>query len=293
MGTAQALRRRGIGIGLTLLLAATATVTPARSEVTPGRILDIRRLDADNHDPLWGRDIPGLAVNPADPRHVVLIDEDFLSGQCVFHTSFDGGRTWPHNGHLTVPSDFADPPCRTFDSGGDHRAATRAAHDRGPDDNLDGAHTDDGGDAYVRSCHHDHDHRHFDRHAQRCDPADGGEPGGAGAGGGRRPRPAQQRGEVEVGPRVRRSGGREPRLPGGQASAENRVRDLGLSAVVDKIVLAQTTSSSSVPWVVFVVSGLLAVAGLVLILLARSKRGTGMPAGGAAKRSAPQEGAQR
>ena len=46
-----------------------------------------------------------------------MIDEDFLAGQCDHHASFDGGRTW-ESGHLTVPSGFADPPCRTFGSGG-------------------------------------------------------------------------------------------------------------------------------------------------------------------------------
>jgi len=75
------------------------------------------RFQPENKDPLRGRDIPGMAVDPADPRHIVMIDEDFLAGQCDFHATFDGGRTWT-DGHLTVPSDFADPPCRTFDSGG-------------------------------------------------------------------------------------------------------------------------------------------------------------------------------
>jgi len=75
------------------------------------------RFQPENKDPLRGRDIPGIAVDPADPRHVVMIDEDFLAGQCDFHVSFDSGRTWA-DGHLTAPTDFADPPCFTFDSGG-------------------------------------------------------------------------------------------------------------------------------------------------------------------------------
>ncbi|MGH9277202.1 MAG: cell wall-binding repeat-containing protein, partial [Acidimicrobiales bacterium] len=83
----------------------------------PGHVLDNARLDDGNNDPLRGRDIPGMAVDPADPKHVVLIDEDFLAGQCDFHTSYDAGKTWT-SGHLTAPADFADPPCFTFDSGG-------------------------------------------------------------------------------------------------------------------------------------------------------------------------------
>jgi hypothetical protein len=91
---------------------------PAQGEVPTGRVSENTRFQSENRDPVRGRDIPGFAVNPADPRHVVMIDEDFIAGQCDFHTSFDGGRTWAAEGHLTVPSDFADPPCVTYDSGG-------------------------------------------------------------------------------------------------------------------------------------------------------------------------------
>ncbi|HEX2046916.1 MAG TPA: sialidase family protein [Acidimicrobiales bacterium] len=103
------------GLGLSLVLALLGS--PARGEVTPGRVSENTRFQGDNNDPVRGRDIPGLAVDPNDPRHVVMIDEDFLAGQCDFHVTFDGGRTWD-SGHLTAPPDFADPPCRTFDSGG-------------------------------------------------------------------------------------------------------------------------------------------------------------------------------
>src|SRR5436190_15341308 len=103
-------------IGLAVAMALTVGLVPAGGDVPAGHVSENTRLDTGN-DPLRGRDIPGMAVDPADPRHVVMIDEDFLAGQCDFHTSFDGGKTWT-SGHLTVPSDFADPPCRTFDSGG-------------------------------------------------------------------------------------------------------------------------------------------------------------------------------
>ncbi|MFN2607913.1 MAG: cell wall-binding repeat-containing protein [Acidimicrobiales bacterium] len=96
-----------------LLLVGPGAATGAP---VPGRVVDNTRLDTGN-DPLRGRDIPGMAVDPADPRHIVMVDEDFLAGQCDFHVSFDGGTTWA-GGHLTVPPDFSQPPCRTFDSGG-------------------------------------------------------------------------------------------------------------------------------------------------------------------------------
>ena len=69
--------------------------------------------------PSRGRDVPGLAVDPADPMHVVSVDVDYLNGQCSFKTSFDGGVTWPNGGNLTAPPEWTDPPCyQNFDSGG-------------------------------------------------------------------------------------------------------------------------------------------------------------------------------
>ncbi len=116
MKTAALRRPAAIGLGLSVLLAIAGT--PAQGEVPKGRVSENTRFQSENQDPVRGRDIPGFAVDPADPRHVVMITEEFLTGQCDFATSFDGGRTWPNTGHLTVPSDFADPPCRTYDSGG-------------------------------------------------------------------------------------------------------------------------------------------------------------------------------
>ncbi len=116
MRTTRLVRPAAIGLGLSLLLAVGGP--PAQGAAPPGRVSENTRFQADNKDPVRGRDIPGFAVNPADPRHVVMITEEFITGQCDFHTSFDGGRTWPNEGHLTVPTDFADPPCVTYDSGG-------------------------------------------------------------------------------------------------------------------------------------------------------------------------------
>ncbi|HEV2760379.1 MAG TPA: hypothetical protein VGV86_12500 [Acidimicrobiales bacterium] len=109
-------RTAAVGLGLSLLVAVGGL--PAQGAVAPGRVSENTRFQADNKDPVRGRDIPGFAVDPADPRHVVMVDEDFIGGHCDFHTSFDGGRTWTSEGHLTVPTDFADPPCVTYDSGG-------------------------------------------------------------------------------------------------------------------------------------------------------------------------------
>ncbi|MCA1684089.1 MAG: glycoside hydrolase, partial [Actinobacteria bacterium] len=70
-----------------------------------------------------GRDVPGLAADPADANHVVEIDEDFGRGQCSFATTFDGGTTWTR-GDLTVAPGLAPtadpgaPPCDAISSGG-------------------------------------------------------------------------------------------------------------------------------------------------------------------------------
>jgi putative cell wall-binding protein len=81
-----------------------------------GRVTPNIRLTTDTSI-LRGHGIPGLAVDPSNPEHVVLIEENFLSGQCDFHTSFDGGQTWT-SGVLQAPSGFDNPPCHTFDAGG-------------------------------------------------------------------------------------------------------------------------------------------------------------------------------
>lgn len=117
-------RRRIIAITL-VASAASLMASSAGGAQTPqtapvGRVLVSQNTRMPTNDaalPVRGRDIPALAVDPADPGHLVMIDEDFLIGQCDFHASFDGGKTW-NGGHLSVPADFANPPCNTFDSGG-------------------------------------------------------------------------------------------------------------------------------------------------------------------------------
>jgi len=73
-------------------------------------------LSKPDTNPLRGRDIPAFAVDPADSRHIVLVSEELIGGQCDYHVTFDGGKTWIGD-HLRVPSDFAQPPCDTLDSG--------------------------------------------------------------------------------------------------------------------------------------------------------------------------------
>ncbi|MDQ3895811.1 MAG: glycoside hydrolase [Actinomycetota bacterium] len=75
------------------------------------------RVGADASDPLRGADIPAVAADPADPRHLVLVNQNFVTGECEAHVSFDGGGSW-ETSKLKAPDGFLSPPCRTLDSGG-------------------------------------------------------------------------------------------------------------------------------------------------------------------------------
>jgi ell wall binding domain 2 (CWB2) len=84
---------------------------------------------------------------------------------------------------------------------------------------------------------------------------------------------------------VARIGGVLVLTPGASSSAaEQTTSRLGIADSVDRIVVAKSTTTSNVPWVLFVVIGLFAVAGLVLLGWARQKS---LAAGGAAPARAP------
>ncbi|MGH9282527.1 MAG: sialidase family protein, partial [Acidimicrobiales bacterium] len=107
------------------LVAATATST-VLAAVPPARAQTVGELRfGENHrqgndaSASRGRDVPGLAVDPADPNHVVSVDVDYINGECSYKTSYDGGVTWPHSGNFNAPAGWPDPPCgQNFDSGG-------------------------------------------------------------------------------------------------------------------------------------------------------------------------------
>ena len=107
---------------LTLTAAALATAPAAGAQSPFGpRFGENYRLISDT--PARGRDIPGLAVNPANENHIVEADVNPVNLQCDYHVSFDGGRTWM-GGHLTIANNgevppFPVPACdQNFDSGG-------------------------------------------------------------------------------------------------------------------------------------------------------------------------------
>ena len=124
----------------TLLPAAVASAQPA-AQVVPDdqiRVGENEVLDHDDPRPTRGRDGVGLAVNPSDPDHIVMVNHDLYHFTCEFHTSRDGGATWD-SGVLTVPEGFAAPagdpsaPCSPIGHG---TSSFQGAVEFGSDDNV-------------------------------------------------------------------------------------------------------------------------------------------------------------
>lgn len=104
----------GAGLACAALAAVIGAVVlrgPTAAEGTNLRLGDAQDLAR-------ARDGVGIAVNPADREHVVLVDSDLLRGLCQAHVSRDAGLTWTTT-TLTAPERFPD-PCRGLDSGGYH-----------------------------------------------------------------------------------------------------------------------------------------------------------------------------
>ncbi|MGH9165476.1 MAG: hypothetical protein ACRDZW_08205 [Acidimicrobiales bacterium] len=89
---------------MAVALAATPVTAQVARPGATGRVEANHRLGTEPQ-PARGKDVPGLAVDPADARHVVAVDIDFLNGRCEHHVSFDGGATWA-SGLLSAPAGF-------------------------------------------------------------------------------------------------------------------------------------------------------------------------------------------
>ena len=106
----------GLLIAGALLLVAPAPLPASAASVT-GRVTANTQLGPPSDDPFRGADIPGIAVDPADTRHRVVFDQNFVTSQCEVHVTFDGGSTWDVTS-LKAPAGFVSPPCQQFNASG-------------------------------------------------------------------------------------------------------------------------------------------------------------------------------
>ena len=106
-----------VAIALAALVSTAAPPAAGAGAAIVGRVSANTRVGADNKDPFRGADIPGVAVDPADARHLVLLDENFVTGQCEVRVTSDGGSSWDTTA-LRAPAGFVSPPCEQFNSGG-------------------------------------------------------------------------------------------------------------------------------------------------------------------------------
>ncbi len=112
----MALRTRVGQVAVLLAAAALGSVGPApAADVGSVRVGPNIRV-GDDSNPLRSDDVPALAADPADPNHIVEVNEDFLAGRCRFRVTFNGGRTWD-GGELAAPADFPQTACSRFEGG--------------------------------------------------------------------------------------------------------------------------------------------------------------------------------
>jgi putative cell wall-binding protein len=102
---------------LAALLSTAAPPAAGAAAALAGRVSANTRVGPDDKDPFRGVDLPGVAVDPADARHIVMLDQNFVAGQCEVRVTFDGGSTWAVTA-LRAPAAFVSPPCQGLDSSG-------------------------------------------------------------------------------------------------------------------------------------------------------------------------------
>lgn len=103
-------------LGTVVVIGVLVSTMSAGSAATEGaRIAGNRRVNTDPR-PVRAHEVPALAVNPRDPRHIVEVDQEYRYEECEYHVTFDGGKTWK-GGQFTGPEQYK-PLCAWADSGG-------------------------------------------------------------------------------------------------------------------------------------------------------------------------------
>lgn len=104
-----------IAVGVASLLP----VSPASSAPTVLRTGDNFRLGSEEF-PFRVKTAPGLAVNPANPNHIVAVMFELGAEECQYAVTEDGGATWDGPKNLVAPAGFfqeGDQPCTVLGHG--------------------------------------------------------------------------------------------------------------------------------------------------------------------------------
>lgn len=109
------MRTGGLLLAGALLLVSSAS--PPALGASGGTVTANTPVGPADPDPLRGIDIPAVAADPADPRHIVMANANLLTGNCEARVTFDGGASWDVT-ILKAPEGFLSPPCRALDSSG-------------------------------------------------------------------------------------------------------------------------------------------------------------------------------
>jgi len=116
MATPRQVRR--LALVLVLLAAPLSAVLPGAEAQTVGQLrVEPNRKLGTNTDPTRQPQAPGLALDPADSRHLVEVDIEARAEQCAYHVTFDSGSTWA-GGLLRAPAGFPARACRRADAPG-------------------------------------------------------------------------------------------------------------------------------------------------------------------------------
>ncbi|MEX0658081.1 MAG: S-layer homology domain-containing protein [Egibacteraceae bacterium] len=107
-----------------LVPAAAQDGDTAAQQIPPSAMQVGENVVLGHDDPraTYARDGVGVAVNPADPDHIVMTNNDLYDFRCEYHTSRDGGATW-NSGILVAPAGFGSPsggpesPCSSIGHG--------------------------------------------------------------------------------------------------------------------------------------------------------------------------------
>ena len=116
MATTRKVRR--VALAVVFLAGPVATaVRPAGAQTVGQLRVEPNRKLGTNTDPNRQPQAPGLALDPADARHMVEVDIEARAEQCAYHVTFDGGSTW-EGGLLRAPAGFPARACRRADAPG-------------------------------------------------------------------------------------------------------------------------------------------------------------------------------